>query len=98
MLLVCQNGTINIPLFVRMELSGFNLHFTLHNFICQCLIHVDQIVSVNLKMTVQKSTPIYFKHFKLLNMITYLELSITDGVSLSLVSLWPWRSAVMQSH
>jgi hypothetical protein len=30
-------------------------------------------------------------------MITYLELGITDGVSLSLVSPWPWRSAAKQS-
>jgi hypothetical protein len=26
-------------------------------------------------------------------MITYLELGIADGVSVSLVSPWPWRSA-----
>jgi hypothetical protein len=31
-------------------------------------------------------------------MITYLELGITDGVSVSLVSPWPWRSAAKQSN
>jgi hypothetical protein len=30
-------------------------------------------------------------------MITWLELGITDGVSVSLVSPWPWRSAAKQS-
>jgi hypothetical protein len=35
----------------------------------------------------------YFKQFQLLTMITYLELGITEGVIVSLVSPWSWRSA-----
>jgi hypothetical protein len=38
----------------------------------------------------------YFKQFQSLAIITWLELGITDGVSVSLVSPWPWRSAVKQ--
>jgi hypothetical protein len=30
-------------------------------------------------------------------MITWLELGITDGISVSLVSAWPWQSAAKQS-
>jgi hypothetical protein len=44
-----------------------------------------------------KYTQKYFKQFQSLTMITYLELGITDGVSVSLVSPWPWRSAAKQS-
>jgi hypothetical protein len=35
----------------------------------------------------------YFKQFQSLTMITYLELGITDGVSVSLVSITVWRLA-----
>jgi hypothetical protein len=35
----------------------------------------------------------YFKQFQSLTMITQLELGITDGVSVSLVSPWVWRLA-----
>jgi hypothetical protein len=31
-------------------------------------------------------------------MITYLELRLKDGVSVSLVSPWPWRSAAKQPY
>jgi ribosome-binding ATPase YchF (GTP1/OBG family) len=37
------------------------------------------------------------KQFQSLTKITYLELGITNGVSVSLVSPWPWRSAAKQS-
>jgi hypothetical protein len=39
----------------------------------------------------------YFKQFQALTMIMYFELGITDGISASLVSPWPWRSAAKQS-
>jgi hypothetical protein len=35
----------------------------------------------------------YFKQFQSLTVIIQLELGITDGVSVSLVSPWPWRLA-----
>jgi hypothetical protein len=35
-----------------------------------------------------KNTQKYFKQFQTLTMITYLELGITDGVDVSLVSHW----------
>jgi hypothetical protein len=44
-----------------------------------------------------KNTQKYFKQFQSLVMITKLELGIIDGVSVSLVSPWPWRSAAKQS-
>jgi hypothetical protein len=47
-------------------------------------------------ITVQ-NTQKYFKLFLSLTMLTYLELEITDGVSVSLVSPWPWWSAAKQS-
>jgi hypothetical protein len=37
-------------------------------------------------IAVQKNTQKYLKQFQSLTMITYLELGITDGVSVSLVS------------
>jgi hypothetical protein len=40
-------------------------------------------------ITVQKNTQKYFKQSQSLTMITSLELGITDGVSVNLVS--PWR-------
>jgi hypothetical protein len=46
---------------------------------------------------VQKTPQKYFKQFQSLTMITYLELGIADGVSVSLVAPWPWRSAAKQS-
>jgi hypothetical protein len=52
-------------------------------------IQGDQQVSVHLMITVQKNEQKYFKQFQSLTMITWLELGITDGVSVSLVS--PWR-------
>jgi hypothetical protein len=52
----------------------------------------DQNVSVHLMITVQ-TTQKYFKQFQSITMITQLELGITDGVSVRLVSPWPWRSA-----
>jgi hypothetical protein len=55
----------------------------------------DQKVSVYLMIEV-KNTQKYFKQFQSLTIITYLELGITDGVSVSLVSSWPWRSAGKQ--
>jgi hypothetical protein len=60
------------------------------------LIEGDQKVSVQLIITVQNKQT-YFKQFQLLTMITYFELGITDGVSVSLVSPWPWRSVAKQS-
>jgi hypothetical protein len=53
-------------------------------------------VSVHL-MIKYKNTKKYFKQFQWLTMITYLELGIKDGVSVSLVSPWLWRSAAKQS-
>jgi hypothetical protein len=50
-------------------------------------VQVDQKVSVHLMITVQKNTQEYFKQFQSLTMITQLELGITDGVSVSLVSV-----------
>jgi hypothetical protein len=44
-----------------------------------------------------RNTQKYFKQFQSLTMITQLELGITDGVSVSLVSPLPWRSAAKQS-
>jgi hypothetical protein len=44
-----------------------------------------------------KNTQKYFKQFQSLTMITYLESGIADGVSVSLVSPWPWRSSAKQS-
>jgi hypothetical protein len=44
-----------------------------------------------------KNAQKYFKLFQSLTMITYFELGILDGVSVSLVSPWPWRSAANQS-
>jgi hypothetical protein len=44
-------------------------------------------------ITVQKNTQIYFKQFQSLTIITWLEIGITDGFSVSLVSPWRWRSA-----
>jgi predicted nucleic acid binding AN1-type Zn finger protein len=46
---------------------------------------------------ITKNTQHYFKQFQSLTMITQLELAITDGVSVSLASPWPWRSAAKQS-
>jgi hypothetical protein len=43
-----------------------------------------------------KNTQKYFKQFRSLTMIMYLESVISDGVSVSLVSPWPCRSAVKQ--
>jgi uncharacterized membrane protein affecting hemolysin expression len=57
-------------------------------------IQGDQKVSVYLMFTIHtKIRQKYFKQFQALTMITYLELGIIDGVSVSLVSPWPWRSA-----
>jgi hypothetical protein len=56
----------------------------------------DQKVSVHLITTVQ-NTQKYFKKFQSLTMITELESGIADGVSVSVVSPWPWRSAAKQS-
>jgi hypothetical protein len=47
-------------------------------------------------ITVQKHAKT-FKQFQSLTMLTYLELGITDGISVSLVSPWLWRSAAKQS-
>jgi hypothetical protein len=44
-------------------------------------------------ITIQKKTQKYFKQFQSLTMITYLEFGITDGVSVSLVSINIWRMA-----
>jgi hypothetical protein len=44
-----------------------------------------------------KNTQKYFIPFQSLTMITYLELGITSGVSVSLVARRPWRSAAKQS-
>jgi hypothetical protein len=49
----------------------------------------DQKVSVHLMITVQKKMQKYFKQFQSLTKITKLELGITDGISVSLVSPWP---------
>jgi len=63
------------------------------------IIQGDQKVSMHLTITVQKHTKIqYFKQFQSPTMITYLELRVTDGVSVSLVFPWPWRSAAKQSE
>jgi hypothetical protein len=56
------------------------------------IIQGDKRVSVNLMITAQK-TQKYFKQFQSLTMITLLELGITDGVSVSLVSIKVWRLA-----
>jgi hypothetical protein len=60
-------------------------------------IQGDQKVSVHLMIIVQKHEQ-YFKQFQSLNMITLLELGIIDGVSVSLVSPWPWRSTTKQNE
>jgi hypothetical protein len=58
----------------------------------------DQKVSMHLTIAVQKHAKIqYFEQFQSPAMITYLELRIADGVSVSLVSPWLWRSAAKQS-
>jgi hypothetical protein len=44
-----------------------------------------------------KYTQTYFKQFQSLATIAELELWITDGVSVSLVSPWSWWSAAKQS-
>jgi hypothetical protein len=49
-------------------------------------IQDDQKLSVHLMNTVQKHAK-HFKQFKSLTVITYLELGITDGVSVSRVPL-----------
>jgi hypothetical protein len=41
----------------------------------------DQKDSLHLIIMVRKNTQIYFKQFQSLTMITYVELGITDGVS-----------------
>jgi hypothetical protein len=38
-------------------------------------------ISVHLMITLKKNIQIYFKQFQSLTVITYLELGITDGVS-----------------
>jgi hypothetical protein len=58
-------------------------------------IQGDQKVSVRLMIIVQEHEK-YFKQFQSLTMISLLELGIIDGVSVSLVSPWPWRSATKQ--
>jgi len=51
------------------------------------MLQGDQKVPVHLTITVQKHAKIqYFKQFQSPTMITQLELGITDGVSVSLVS------------
>jgi hypothetical protein len=58
----------------------------------------DLKVSLHLMITVQNTQKYtYVKQFQSLTMITYLGLWITDGVSVSLVSLWPWPSAAKRS-
>jgi hypothetical protein len=42
-------------------------------------------------ITVQKTHKKYFKQFQSLTMITYLELGITDGITVRLVSVYIWR-------
>jgi hypothetical protein len=59
------------------------------------IIQGNQKVSVHLIITVQKKHAKYFKHFQSLTTIKWLELGVTDGVSVSLVSPWPWRSAAI---
>jgi hypothetical protein len=56
------------------------------------LLQGDQKVCVLLMITVQKKQK-YFKQFQSLTLITQLELWITDGVSVSLVSINVWRLA-----
>jgi hypothetical protein len=78
------------------EIHKEHFHILLVTFIYN-LIQGDQKVPVHLMITVQKTHKKYFKQFQSLTTITQLELGITDGVSVSLVSPWPWRSAAKQS-
>jgi hypothetical protein len=64
---------------------------------CNSLLQGDKKKCVNLMITVLKKTQKYFKQFQSLTAITWLELGIRDGVSVSLVFLWPWRSAAKQT-
>jgi hypothetical protein len=64
-------------------------------YICY-IMQGDQKGSVHLMIT-EQNTQKYFKQFQSLTMITELELGITDGVSVSLVSPWSWRSAAKPS-
>jgi hypothetical protein len=59
------------------------------------IVKDDQKVFVHLVNTVQKTPKNILKAS--FTMIRYLELRIIDGVSVSLVSPWPWRSAAKQS-
>jgi hypothetical protein len=56
------------------------------------LIQGNKKVSVHL-MIRYKNTQKYFKQFESLTMITQLELEITEGVSVGLVSINVWRLA-----
>jgi hypothetical protein len=59
----------------------------------KCLDTQDgQNVSVHMMITL-KNAQKYFKQFQSLTMITWLELGITDGVSVSIVSINVWRLA-----
>jgi hypothetical protein len=56
-----------------------------------CATQSDQKISLLLMITVHKTRK------NILNSFNQLELGITDSVSVSLVSPWPWRSAAKQS-
>ena len=40
MLMVCQNGSINIASFIRISLKHFNLHITLHQFLSLTVLYI----------------------------------------------------------
>jgi hypothetical protein len=67
------------------------------SFTVGSVVQGDQKVSMHLMITVQ-NTQKYFKQFQSLTVITCLELGMTDGVSVSLVSPWPWWSAAKLSN
>jgi hypothetical protein len=69
------------PLTTHVDIQSFNALGASH-------IQGDQKVSVHLMITVQ-NTQKYFKQFQSLTMTTYLELGVTDGVRVSLVSPGP---------
>ena len=40
MLMVCQNSSINIASFIRLSLTSFNLHITLHQFLFLSVLYI----------------------------------------------------------
>jgi hypothetical protein len=97
---------LELPLYASGRLFWSNRVPTVYGIVCACVwlcmhIHTykqgDQKLSVHLMITAQKARRDIFNQLQLRPMITELQLRITDGVSVSLMSPWPWRSAAKQS-